>query len=215
MDYVHRSIGSTRFRRGFRVVSVLFSILGQLKSFGRANLPTKDNFLLLANHVSYIDPFVIATAANQELHFMTRDDALTWPLIGSMLKFFNGYPVKRGTPDLKALKYTISLLNAGKPVLLFPEGTRSVDGQLGSATDGVGFIAKHAQVPTIPAFIGGTEKILSRSGSLSLRTKITVTFGTPLDFSDLATESRRQQYRLISERIMDEIAQLRKQRGYD
>ena len=146
---------------------------------------------------------------------MTRDDALTWPLIGSMLKFFNGYPVKRGTPDLKALKYTISLLNSGKPVLLFPEGTRSADGQLGSATDGVGFIAKHAQVPTIPAFIGGTEKILSRSGSLSLRTKITVTFGTPLDFSDLATESRRQQYRLISERIMDEIAQLRKQRGYD
>ena len=100
-------------------------------------------------------------------------------------------------------------------MLLFPEGTRSADGQLGSAADGVGFITKYAQVPTIPAFIGGTEKILSRSESLSLRTKITVTFGTPLDFSDLATESRRQQYRLISERIMDEIAQLRKQRGYD
>ena len=197
------------------MVSVLFSILGQLKSFGRANLPSKDNFLLLANHVSYIDPFVIATAANQELHFMTRDDALTWPLIGNMLKFFNGYPVKRGTPDLKALKHTISLLNSGKPVLLFPEGTRSADGQLGSAADGVGFITKYAQVPTIPVFIGGTEKILSRSESLSLRTKITVTFGPPLDFSDLATESRRQQYRLISERIMDEIAQLRKQRGYD
>ena len=197
------------------MVSVLFSILGQLKSFGRENLPSKDNFLLLANHVSYIDPFVIATAANQELHFMTRDDALTWPLIGSMLKFFNGYPVKRGAPDLKALKHTISLLKSGKPVLLFPEGTRSADGQLGSAADGVGFITKYAQVPTIPVFIGGTEKILSRSESLSLRTKITVTFGTPLDFSDLATESRRQQYRLISERIMDEIAQLRKQRGYD
>ena len=215
INFVHSCKDSNRFRRGFRAVSVLFNLTGGLESVGRAYLPKENSFLLLANHVSFIDPFVIATAANQEFHFMVRDDALSWPFVGSMLDFFNGYPVKRGTPDLSALKHTINLLNSGQRVMLFPEGTRSLDGQLGKPVDGIGFIVKQVNVPVIPAFIGGAEKILPRHSFLPQLAKVTVSFGSPLDFSHLADEPRRQQYTLIGKEVMSAIADLRCQQSYE
>ena len=215
INFVHSCQDSNRFRRGFRAVSVLFSLTGGLESVGREGLPKHGSFLLLANHVSFVDPFLIATAANQEFHFMVRDDALSWPVIGSMLDFFNGYPVKRGTPDLRALKQTIRLLNSGNRVMLFPEGTRSLDGQLGKPVDGIGFIVKQVDVPVIPAFIGGAERFLPRHSFLPQPAKITISFGQPLDFSHFANEPRREQYKLIGQDVMAAIGDLRFQQGYD
>ena len=118
--------------------------------------------------------------------------------VGDFLRYLNAFPVKRDRPDRKALKTAITLLESGKLVLVFPEGTRSYDGSLGKPHLGV-----------IPTYISGTEKALPRGALLIKRAEINVHFGRPMDMKELRNASRpREVYSKIGERIMSEIAKL-------
>ena len=137
----------------------------------------KGGALILCNHLSYMDPFIVGSAANRELHFMARHNSFDMPVIGRVIAAHNAYPVRRGTADRAALRHTISLLKSGNLVLIFPEGTRSVDGTLGKPHGGVSFIAHNAGVPAIPAYVRGT--ILPRNAKWIRPAQLTVTFGSP------------------------------------
>jgi 1-acyl-sn-glycerol-3-phosphate acyltransferase len=191
-----------------RTTSVIFGALGKLESHGNENIPRRGGVLLLSNHVSYLDPFIIGTAANREIHYMARHDVFRIPGLSQFITALNAYPVRRGVADRAALKHTLSLLKAGKAVLIFPEGTRSVDGTLGKAHDGVSFIVHSADVPTIPVFLKGT--MLPRNAKCIRPTQLSATFGLPLDFNEVRQiADRRQLYRRMGEQIMQSIAELR------
>ena len=96
--------------------------------------------------------------------------------------------------------------------LLFPEGTRSVDGTLGKARDGACFIAHRAGVPTIPVFHSGAERVLPRNSKRLRRAQLTVTFGEPLELANTGEfETNREMYQQMGNQIMDAIADLRDQ----
>ena len=196
------------YRWSHRLTSFTFDILGKLETHGNENIPRRGGALILCNHVSYLDPFIVGSAANRELHFMARHDSFEMPVIGKLIAIHNAYPVRRGTADRAALRHTISLLKSGKVVLIFPEGTRSVDGTLGKAHGGVSFIAHNAEVPAIPAYVKGT--ILPRNAKWIQPAQLSVTFGTPIDFTAVKQiEDKRELYRRMGEQIMQEIANLR------
>ena len=191
-----------------RTTSVIFDALGKLESHGNENIPRRGGVLLLSNHVSYLDPFIIGTAAHREIHYMARHDVFRIPGLRQFIAALNAYPVRRGAADRGALKHTLSLLKAGKVVLIFPEGTRSVDGTLGKAHDGVSFIVHSADVPTIPVFLKGT--ILPRNSKFIRPAQLSATFGSPLDFNEVRQiADRRELYRRMGEQIMQSIAELR------
>ena len=139
-------------------------------------------------------------------HGVPRSDI---PGLGKLISMYNAYPVNRGAPDLGALRKTISLLKAGNVVLMFPEGTRSVDGTLGKARDGACFIADRAGVPTIPVFHSGAEQMLPRNSRRLRRAKLTVTFGEPLELLTGEFETRREMYQQMGNQMMGAIADLR------
>ena len=196
------------YRWSHRITNFVFNVFGKLESHGYENIPRRGSALILCNHVSYFDPFIVGSAANRELYFMARHDSFEMPVIGKLIAAHNAYPVKRGTADRAALRHTISLLKSGKVVLIFPEGTRSVDGTLGKPHGGVSFIAHNADVPAIPAYLKGT--ILPRHAKWIHPAQLTVTFGTPIDFTEVRQiADRREVYRRMSEQIMQEIANLR------
>ena len=176
---------------------------------GVHHIPKEGGVLLVSNHVSFLDPVIVGSAANREIHFMTRSTAFDIPGIGKLISVYNAYPVNRGAPDLGALRKTISLLKAGNVVLMFPEGTRSVDGTLGKARDGACFIADRAGVPTIPVFHSGAERMLPRSSRRLRRAKLMVTFGEPLELVTEEFETRREMYQQMGNQIMEAIADLR------
>ncbi len=191
-----------------RMTAVTFGALGKLESHGSENIPRRGGVILLSNHVSYLDPFIIGTAAHREIHYMARHDVFRIPGLRQFIVALNAYPVRRGAADRGALKHTLSLLKAGKVVLIFPEGTRSVDGTLGKAHDGVSFIVHSADVPTIPVFLKGT--ILPRNAKCIRPTQLSATFGSPLDFNEVRQiADRRELYRRMGEQIMQSIAELR------
>ena len=176
------------YRWGHRLTSLFCKTVGRLEAQGVNNIPKEGGVLFLSNHVSFLDPVIVGSAANREIHYMARSNAFDIPGLGKLIAVFNAYPVNRGAPDLGALRKTISLLKDGNAVLIFPEGTRSVDGTLGKARDGACFIAHRAGVPTIPVFHSGAERVLPRNSKRLRRAKLTVTFGEPLE---LTTEEIR------------------------
>ena len=197
------------YRWGHRLTNIFCKTMGHLEVQGVHHIPKEGGVLLVSNHVSFLDPVIVGSAANREIHFMARSTAFDIPGIGKLISMYNAYPVNRGAPDLGALRKTISLLKAGNVVLMFPEGTRSVDGTLGRARDGACFIADRAGVPTIPVFHSGAERMLPRSSRRLRRAKLMVTFGEPLELIAEAFETRREMYQQMGNQIMEAIADLR------
>lgn len=198
----------TPYRWSHRLTNLIFGALGKLESHGNENIPPQGGALLMSNHVSYLDPIIIGTAANRVLHFMARHDTFDMPFLGKLAALHNAYPVRRGVADRWALRHTLSLLKSGNVVLAFPEGTRSVDGTLGEAHDGVSFIAYNANVPAIPVFLRGA--LLPRNAKCIRPTKLSVTFGSPIDFTEVRQiTDKRALYRRMSQQIMQAIANLR------
>ena len=85
------------YRWSHRITNFLFDVLGRLESQGNENIPRREGALLLCNHVSYLDPFIVGSAANRELHFMARHNSFDIPVIGKLIAAHNAYPVRRGT----------------------------------------------------------------------------------------------------------------------
>lgn len=197
------------YRWGQRLTCLFCNTMGHLEARGVQHIPRTGGVLLVANHVSFLDPVIIGSAANREIHYMARSNAFDIPGLGKLIAAYNAYPVSRGAADLKALRNTISLLKNGNAVLIFPEGTRSVDGTLGQARDGACFIAHRAGVPTIPVFHRGAERMLPRNSKRLRRTKLTVTFGAPLELTPDASETKREMYQRMGTQIMTAIADLR------
>lgn len=199
------------YRWGHRLTSLFCKIVGHLEAQGVNHIPREGGVLFLSNHVSFLDPVIVGSAANREVHYMARSNAFDIPGLGKLIAVYNAYPVNRGAPDLGALRKTISLLKEGNAVLIFPEGTRSVDGTLGKARDGACFIAHRAGVPTIPVFHSGAERVLPRNSKRLRRAKLTVTFGEPLELITEEFETRREMYQHMGNQIMEAIADLRDQ----
>ena len=197
------------YRWGHRLTNIFCKTMGRLEVQGVHHIPKEGGVLFVSNHVSFLDPVIVGSAANREIHFMARSTAFDIPGLGKLISMYNAYPVNRGAPDLGALRKTISLLKAGNAVLMFPEGTRSVDGTLGKARDGACFIADRAGVPTIPVFHSGAERMLPRSSRRLRRAKLTVTFGEPLELITGEFETRREMYQEMGNQIMEAIADLR------
>lgn len=193
----------------YRIAVPLFTWAFHLKVVGRENIPDEGGALIASNHLSYLDPPILGAASKRELFYMARDTLFRPKPVGDFLRYMNAFPVRRDKPDRRALKTAIELLESGKLVLVFPEGTRSYDGTLGKPHLGVGFIVYHSTVPVIPACISGTEKALPRGGVLIKRAQISVHFGQPMDMRELRSMPRpREVYPKIGEKIMSEIAKL-------
>ena len=202
---------SVPYRWTHRITSFTFRALGKIETRGSEYIPKKGGMLLLSNHLSYLDPFILATTATRELHYMARDNVFRIPVLKQIITSHNAYPVKRGAADRAALKHTISLLKAGNAVVIFPEGTRSADGTLGKAHDGASFIAHNADVPTIPVFLAGADRLMPRKSKWIRPAKLSTNYGPPIDFTEARKiQDKRVMHQRMSEQIMEAIAALRR-----
>ena len=111
------------------------------------------------------------------------------------------------------LTQALKFLEDGELLNIFPEGTRSIDGEtLGQALAGVGFIAYKTEAPVLPVFLSGTQHVLPRKAKMPKLAKITVSFGKPLDMEKYRNDkASRETYERIGEEIMDRIAELQRE----
>jgi 1-acyl-sn-glycerol-3-phosphate acyltransferase len=176
---------------------------------GLDNLPDDGAFLVAANHASHLDPPFIGAVMPHQLAFFARK-TLWKPGVGAWwMTGVGAIPVDRDGADLTAIKRVLSTLAAGRPIALFPEGTRSPDGALQPAKAGVGMIACKARVPVVPCRIFDSHLALGRAGGFRPGTPVDIVFGRPLAPADYDRKTDgKERYQRTSERIMAAIAAL-------
>lgn len=185
--------------------------LFKFRVLGVENIPSSGGAMLMSNHVSYVDPIFIGAAVNRNLRYMARSTLFKPGFIRWFLLSVNAFPVNRGTPDRGAIRQALKVLENGDLLVIFPEGTRSVDGStLGKAEAGVGFIAHKTPAPVIPVFLSGAQNVLPRKAKMLKTAKVTVSFGKPIDMESYRKDKgSRETYTRIGEEVMTRIAELR------
>ncbi len=198
----------------YKLVHIIFNILScilfRLERKGIGNFPEKGPVILASNHISFLDPVIIPTASRRRMHFMAKAELFAVPVLGWLIKKFNAFPVKRGLIDKTALENSLNILKEGDVLLLFPEGTRSLTGDIQEAKPGIGFIVYHSRVPVVPVLITGTDKALPKGAWMVRPKKVKVIFGKPLYFDKyLSQKGSKNIYLQIGKDIMCAIKVLK------
>jgi 1-acyl-sn-glycerol-3-phosphate acyltransferase len=166
--------------------------------------------ILAMNHQSYFDPPLGGNASDRPIYYLTRRTLLDVPLLGWLLPKLNVIPVDQEGIDRRALKTLIQVVRAGHGALVFPEGSRTLDGQLQPGLPGIGLVIAKTRAPVVPMRIFGAHEALPRgSGRPRLFHPITVVVGEPIHFSEAELDGKGKEiYGRLSQRVMDAIAQI-------
>lgn len=192
---------------------VIIKVYLRRRVYGRENAPEKGPFIFVSNHESNADPFLLGTslAYSKWFYYLAKKELFEKSLSGWYFRQIHALPIDRENPEIGVLKKVFKVLNSGRPLILFPEGTRSKDGSLGTAKAGVGFIVAKAGVPVLPAYIQGSREAMPESlSSLKFGSRVNIFIGKPLYFNG-AVKNGKQDYQFISDEIMKSIAALKKE----
>lgn len=157
-----------RFIRG--IVKVAVKLLFKVEYQGMDKLPEDSGYILCSNHISWVDPVLLAVGIKQQVHFMAKAELFNIPVFGPVLKKLGAFPVERGKGDTGAMDWAADIIKGGKTLAIFPEGTRSKDGKPLRPKSGAALIARVTGADVLPCAI-------MMEGKLSFRTRITVKFG--------------------------------------
>ena len=185
---------------------------------GDEHVPREGAYLLVANHCSNLDPpfagWAVGHRNGRVIHFMAKDEMRHWPLIGWLGAQAGAFYVRRGSADRAAQRRAVELLAEGRPIALFPEGTRSRTGVMGEPRAGAALLAMRADIPILPVGISGTHRIFPGRSRIPHRSRVTIRIGEPFRLPS-RDDLDRAALREGSERIMRAIATLlpEEQRG--
>lgn len=205
-------MGAT-YALGRFVIAPLARLIYRPHVEGRENVPMSGRVIFASNHLSFIDSIAIPVAAPRPVHFLAKSSYFEGRGLPGWLsrEFFTSIgavPVQRGAGQaaLDALDQQRQLLVEGNAVALYPEGTRSLDGRLYKGRTGVAFLALQTGAPVVPVGLVGTDKVMPVGAKFpSLRERVTVRFGEPLELGHHGPATSGRARRLATDDIMTAI----------
>lgn len=203
------------YRLGWILFRAVFTVFFRLRVAGAEHVPRSGPAILAANHASFLDPPVIGAAAPRMISYLARETLFRNRAFGWLLRRWQAVPVDREHAGASGVRIVLERLAAGHAVLIFPEGTRSLDGRLQPARPGVGLVVTKSAAPVVPVRVFGTHEALPRRGRRVRLHPLGVVFGEPLDFATLRAEAQtaskprqKEIYQRIADEIMAAIARL-------
>ena len=200
---------------GWSLFRLIYATYFRWRVYNPENVPLNGPVILACNHASFIDPPLVGSGLRRPVNYLARESLFRFPIIGAILRSWNAVPVDREGGGASGLRAILDRLLAGGAILLFPEGTRTKDGNLQSARSGIGLTVIKSDAPVVPVRVFGTFEAFSRNHKFPLPRRIAVKYGRPIDFSSLRAEAKvcpkprlKQIYQEVADRIMAEIAAL-------
>ena len=202
------------YSRVFRPVSRaffrnLFRLLSRVQITGVENIPAEGAYIIAVNHVSIFEPPLITAFWPRSIEVAGAVEILDRPIQSQIMRLYGTIPVHRERFDRQLLITLVDRLEAGRPVLIFPEGTRSRKPGLQQASTGVAYIAAKARVNVLPVGVAGTD-ILAAEIRKFRRTQLVMSVGKMIELPEIPWRSaeRKEILHLQTERIMHAIADL-------
>ncbi|HEV3342243.1 MAG TPA: lysophospholipid acyltransferase family protein [Pirellulales bacterium] len=183
------------------VCRLLATLLFQIRISGRDLVPREGGVMVLSNHQSHFDPVLIGLACDRRLNYLARDTLFGFAPFRWLIRSLDAIPLDREGLGLAGLKETLRRLKAGEPVLIFPEGTRTQDGEVAPLKPGFSALARRANVPLLPVGIEGAYHAWPRRRLLPGTGTIHIQFGEPLSSEAAAAYDERRLVEEIERRI--------------
>ena len=201
------------YRIGWIFFRALFAAYFRWRVFGAENVPLKGGVILAANHGSFLDPPLIGCGVNRTICFLARESLFHFPGMGALLRSWSVVPVDRDGGGARGLKMILNRLLAGGGIVLFPEGTRTKDGNLQPARSGIGLTVIKSTAPVVPVRVFGTFEAYGRNHKFPRPHRVLLKYGQPLNFAALRAEAEtcdksrlKEIYQQVADELMEAIA---------
>lgn len=170
---------------------------------GTENIPQDRALVMASNHRSYADPVILTMPMKKPVTYMAKEELFKNKLFGWFITKLGAFPVKRGTGDMQVIDDAVNILESGRHLVIFPEGTRSKDGKVGKGKTGVALIAARSGADVLPC------GIIFEGEKLRFRSKLTLRFGKVIPSEEIAvTDGSPKELKAAKLRIMGAITEL-------
>ena len=196
------------YRIGWSLFRFMFATYFRWRVCNPERVPLIGPVILASNHASILDPPLVGSALPRGINYLARESLFRFPGIGALLRSWSAVPVDRDGAGAKGLKAILNRLLAGGGIILFPEGTRTSDGELLPARSGIGLIVIKSTAPVIPVRVFGTFAAYGRDLKIPRPYPVVVKYGRPMDFVALRAEAKacdKQRLKVIYQEIADEL----------
>ncbi|MDP7018930.1 MAG: lysophospholipid acyltransferase family protein [Pirellulaceae bacterium] len=199
---MQRTWAQRRFYHLFRVFARLIGVFCfRLRCTGRENYPTEGGGLICSNHQSMFDPVLVGLTCDRRLNYLARRSLFRFFLFGWLIRFLDAIPIDRDGMGLDGIRETLRRLKRGELVLIFPEGTRTEDGEVATLMPGVCALAKRGKGPLIPVAIDGAYDAWPRSAKLPRFATLHIDIGEPLTVEQMRDLEDRELLAELERRI--------------
>lgn len=203
------------YRLTWLMCRILFGTYFRWRIHNPEHVPVTGPVILASNHASFLDPPLIGSAIPRPINYLARESLFRVPLFGAYIRALNSVPVDRDGAGAKGLKMILARLLKGGGIILFPEGTRTDDGDLQPARSGVGLTVIKSDAPVVPVRVFGTFDAWNRKMIIPRPRRIQVKYGKVMEFRELREEAKtcskprlKKIYQEVADEIMAEVAKL-------
>ena len=173
---------------GRSLFRLMYATYFRWRVYNPERVPPTGPLILASNHASFIDPPLVGCPLKRDINFLARESLFHFPGVGALLRSWNAVPVDREGGGARGLKAILDRLNEGGAIILFPEGTRTRDGNLQPARSGIGLTVIKSNAPVVPVRVFGTFEAFGRHIKFPRPKSVAVKYGTPMRFEELRAE---------------------------
>jgi 1-acyl-sn-glycerol-3-phosphate acyltransferase len=196
-----------------RIVCRLAGVaLFRIRCHGRQWFPPNGGALVLSNHQSHLDPLIIGLACNRRMNYLARETLFGFAPFRWLIRSLDAIPIDREGMGMSGLKETLRRLKHEELVLIFPEGTRTRDGEVAPLKPGFSALVKRAKVPLVPVAIEGAFESWPRWKLFPGLSVIQVEIGRPIDPAEFGDATDRELVAEVQRRIEACLDQARRRR---
>jgi 1-acyl-sn-glycerol-3-phosphate acyltransferase len=200
---------------GWSFFRITYAIYFRWRVYNPERVPLTGPVILASNHASILDPPLVGSGVHRSINYLARDTLFRFPGVGWLLRQWNSVPVDREGGGAAGLRAILDRLLAGGAIILFPEGTRTRDGNLQPARSGIGLTVIKSTAAVVPVRVFGTFGAYGRHITIPRPHRIEVKYGRPMFFEKLRAEAKncskprlKQIYQEVADEIMEAIAKL-------
>jgi len=189
----------------FRTV---FTVYFRWRTYNPERVPQTGAVILACNHASILDPPIAGAGLKRGISYLARESLFKFPPVGWLFRHWHAVPVDRDGSGAKGVRTILERLQMGDGIILFPEGTRTKDGNLQPARSGIGLLVIKSGAPVVPVRTFGTFEAFGREHKFPRPKKLAVKYGVPMQFEKLHAEAKscsKERLKAIYQEIADEI----------